>query len=198
MKREEDSVEEKEGMITCPKCKLQDPTHDVSIVQHRRPGVSLIGVGWRCIGCGHEWGNELPEDNMELEQAGFYYLHANGNLIFKPASVVNYDSDYFSSPFVRKVWRVNVKDRLCAWRIVLEALSMGCSIPRAKELSEKWGLTLDDSIEMLKRTPRNEVTAAMTEGMKIFIPEILGMEVERFWALTKEDWDGKTKKIEGG
>ena len=46
------------------------------------------------------------------------------------------------------------KDRLDAWRLILEALSMGCSIPRAKELSEKWGLTFEDSIEMLKRYPR--------------------------------------------
>jgi len=50
-----------EELITCPKCKLQDPTHDVSIVQHRQPGISFVGVGWRCVGCGHEWGNELPE-----------------------------------------------------------------------------------------------------------------------------------------
>lgn len=177
----------KEEIVTCPKCKLQDPTHDVSIVQHRRRGVSLVGVGWRCVGCGHEWGNELPEENMELEQSGFYYLHTDGNLIFKPASVVEFDSHYFDSPFVKKVWRVDLKDRLCAWRIVLEALSMGCSIPRARELAGKWRLTFEDSIELLKRTPRNEVTEAMTEGMKIFIPEI-------FWALTKEDWNGKEIK----
>ena len=175
----------KEELITCPKCKLQDPTHDVSIVQHRRRGVSLVGVGWRCVGCGHEWGNELPEENMS--EGGFYYLHTDGNLIFKPASMVDYDPHYFDSPFIKKVWRLDFKNRFDAWRLILEALSMGCSIPRAKELAEKWGLTLEDSIEMLKRTNRDEVSNAMTEGMKIFIPEILGMEVEAFWAKFKED-----------
>ena len=122
------------------------------------------------------------------DECGFYYLHTNGSLIFKPASVVEHDSHYFDSPFVEKVWWLDVKDRLCAWRIVLEALSMGCSIPRAKELAEKWGLTLDDSIEMLKHAGRDEVSGAMTEGMKIFIPEILGMEIEYFWTKVKEDW----------
>jgi len=125
---------------------------------------------------------------------GFYYLHTDGSLIFKPATVIDYDPHYFDSPFVKKVWHIDLKDRLNAWKIVLEALSMGCSIPRARELAGKWKLTFEDSIELLKRTPRNEVTEAMTEGMKIFIPEILGMEVERFWTLIKEEWDGKTEK----
>jgi len=128
-----------------------------------------------------------------MSNDGFYYLHTNGSLIFKPAAVAasKYDT-YFISDFVKHVWELDLSDRLCAWRIVLEALSMGCSIPRARELAGKWKLTFEDSIELLKRTPRNEVTEAMTEGMKIFIPEILGMEVERFWALTKENWeDGK-------
>lgn len=127
----------------------------------------------------------------QISNDGYYYLHTNGNLIFKPAIVVD-DPEYFDSPFVKKVWRVDVKDRLCSWKIVLEGLSMGCSIPRARELAGKWKLTFKDSIELLKRTPRHEVTKAMTEGMKIFIPEILGMEVEHFWALTKEDWNGST------
>ncbi len=124
---------------------------------------------------------------------GFYYLHTEGNLIYKPAIVAE-DPDYFDSPFVKKVWRLDVNDRLCAWRIVLEALSMGCNVGRARELAGKWRLTFKNSIELLKRTPRNEVTQAMTEGMRIFIKEILGMEVEHFWALTKEDW--KEKSIE--
>lgn len=124
----------------------------------------------------------------EPRMGGFYYLHTDGNLIFKSQSVMDYDPHYFDSPFVKKVWRIDLRDRFTAWQVVLEALDMGCSIPRAKELSEKWGLTIDDSIEMLKRSPRNEVTDAMTKGMDIFIKEILGMEIESFWAKVKEDW----------
>ena len=128
-----------------------------------------------------------------INNDGFYYLHTDGNLIFKPSIVVD-DPSYFDSPFVKKVWRLDLKDRLCGWRIVLEALSMGCNIKRARELAGKWRLTFEDSIELLKRTPRNEVSEAMTEGMKIFIPEILGMEVERFWALIKQDWNKSEEK----
>jgi len=115
---------------------------------------------------------------------GYYYLHTEGNLIFKPAIIAD-DPHYFDSPFVKKVWCLDKTDRLCAWKIVLEALSMGCSISRARELAGKWKLTFDDSIELLKRTPRNEITEAMTKGMDIFIKEILGMEIERFWAISK-------------
>ena len=86
------------------------------------------------------------------------------------------------------------KDRLDAWRLILEALSMGCSIPRAKELSEKWGLTFEDSIEMLKRYPREDVTPAIARGMDIFIGQILGMDIERYWDKTREEWDGKMDK----
>ncbi len=120
-----------------------------------------------------------------MNNDGFYYLHTDGNLIFKPAIVVS-DPSYFDSPFVKKVWRLDTTDRLCAWRIVLEALSMGCKVNRAKELAIKWGLTFEDSIELLKRTGREEVTEAMTKGMDSFIKEILGMEIEHFWAKIKE------------
>ena len=119
---------------------------------------------------------------------GFYYLHSEGNLIFKPTIVAD-DPGYFNSPFVKKVWRLDTNDRLCAWTIILEALSMGCSIDRAKELSNLWKLTLDDSIEMLKRAERDKVTSAMKEGLEIFIREILGMEIEAFWVKVKENWN---------
>jgi len=121
---------------------------------------------------------------------GFYYLHTDGNLIFKPA-VVAESPDYFDSPFVKKVWRLDLSDRLNAWRIVLEALSMGCRVERAKELAEKWGLTFNDSIEMLKRMNRKEISEGMIKGMDIFIKEILGMGIEAFWAKVKEGWNGK-------
>ena len=40
------------------------------------------------------------------EKYVYYYLHTNGDLIYKPAQVVNMDSSYFDSPYVKKVWQV--------------------------------------------------------------------------------------------
>jgi len=37
---------------------------------------------------------------------GYYYLHTNGQIIWKPAVVKEYDPEYFESPFVVKYWRV--------------------------------------------------------------------------------------------
>ena len=52
---------------------------------------------------------------------GWYYLHTNGELIYKPAAS---DPD-FSSPFVRKHWAFDVSDRKDAWTVLLEALAFG-------------------------------------------------------------------------
>lgn len=117
---------------------------------------------------------------------GFYYLHTNGDLIFKPAIAVD-SSEYFNSPFVKRVWPIDLKNRLCAWKIVFEALWLKCSIPRAKELVDKWGLDYKDSIEMLKRIPEEEITADMMAGMTIFIKEILGMELNEYWKKVLEE-----------
>jgi hypothetical protein len=123
------------------------------------------------------------------EEIGFYYLHSNGNLIYKPSTVVDDDSHYFDSPFVKHVWRIDTKDRASAWRVVLEGPTMHCSIPRAKELAEKWGLTFEDSINLLKRTKQMVVMIQMREGLSIFIKEILGMEVDEYWKKVKEAFD---------
>ena len=122
---------------------------------------------------------------------GFYYLHTDGSLIFKPLSVA-IDPAYFVSPFVKKVWECNSTSRLIAWKIVLEALSMGCSIPRAKELAGKWGLDYKDSIEVVKRGGEGgDVTDLMRIGMAIFIKEILEMDIDTYWNKIMQDWDDR-------
>lgn len=82
---------------------------------------------------------------------GFYYLHTDGNVIYKPARVLDGDATYFDSPFVRKVWTVDTADRLNGWRIALEALAMGASSDRVRQLSEHWGCNRDDLAEYLAR-----------------------------------------------
>jgi len=76
---------------------------------------------------------------------GYYYLHTNGELIFKPASAVESDPAYFDSDFVRKVWTVDPSDRARAWIICTEALAMGANEARVLELAAKWQLTDEDA-----------------------------------------------------
>ncbi len=127
---------------------------------------------------------------------GFYYLHADGNLIYKPEIVVANDDGYFDSPFVKKVWHVDPRDRIVAWKIILEALAMGCDKERAKELSKQWDLTFEDSLELLSRTPKDRVTPLMIEGLDIFIVDILGMTVDDYWKSVRErDDKGRLNKV---
>lgn len=86
----------------------------------------------------------LPDEH-EVPEEGFYYLHTNGELIYKrfmPES----DSD-----FVRAIWRVIPSERESAWSICIEALAMGARKDRVMELATKWGLTDEDAQEFAKR-----------------------------------------------
>jgi hypothetical protein len=38
---------------------------------------------------------------------GYYYLHANDTIIWKPKIVVETDPEYFNSPLVIKYWKVD-------------------------------------------------------------------------------------------
>ena len=77
---------------------------------------------------------------------GYYYLHSESkDLIYKPASVVDSDAQYFDSPFVQKVWRFDSEDRFDAWQICVEASVLGARKERIAELVKKWGLTDADA-----------------------------------------------------
>jgi hypothetical protein len=41
-----------------------------------------------------------------MKYFGAYYLHENGDLIWKNAIVFESDPQYFDSPFVKKVWYI--------------------------------------------------------------------------------------------
>ena len=116
----------------------------------------------------------------------YYYLHINGDLISKPPIVVDTDPQYFDSPFVKKVWKIDLTDRADAWQFILEALALGCNVERAKGLAMKWGLVYKDSLELLKRSKPTEL---MKKGLPIFIKAILNMKEEEYWAKIKEDWN---------
>jgi len=78
---------------------------------------------------------------------GYYYLHTNGSMIFKPKIVLDSDPLYFDSPFVKKYWFFDSENRTYAWLICIEALSLGADKKRIFELKEKWGLTDEDAVE---------------------------------------------------
>ena len=85
----------------------------------------------------------------------YYYLHTNGDLIHKPASVVDSDPDYFDSDFVRKVWKVGLEDRAAAYLMLLEAAAMGARRDRIDHLVQHWGMTDGDCLTFVATTDEN-------------------------------------------
>lgn len=69
---------------------------------------------------------------------GWYYLHANGELIYKPESGET-AADIRESPFARGLWPSDTADREGAWNMLVEALAAGARKERVMELADKWG-----------------------------------------------------------
>ena len=75
---------------------------------------------------------------------GYYYLHENGELIYKP------DSDYVVADFresdlVRMFWSFDSEYRETAWQLLVEALAIGAKKERVMELANKWGCNDKDA-----------------------------------------------------
>ena len=75
---------------------------------------------------------------------GFYYLHTNGDLIFKH-NLPGTAADIRESDFAVMLWPADVEDRECAWRILVEALACGAKLDRVQELAAKWHCNNDDA-----------------------------------------------------
>lgn len=58
---------------------------------------------------------------------GYYYLHTNGNVIYKPMSVLfnTTAAEYFDSPFVIKYWYVKTKEGRAKMVKELKAMERG-------------------------------------------------------------------------
>lgn len=69
---------------------------------------------------------------------GWYYLHINGDLIYKPESGYT-AADIRESDFARMLWPMDPSDRAGAWRTLIEALACGANKPRIDELAANWG-----------------------------------------------------------
>ena len=74
---------------------------------------------------------------------GWYYLHTNGSLIYKPSP--DAAADIRESPFAVALWPCDPTDRAGAWQILVEAKAAGANAERVTELATKWGGTDEDA-----------------------------------------------------
>jgi len=54
-------------------------------------------------------------------KTGYYYLHVNGQLIYRPAVVVESDPSYFDSPFIVKFWKIDSEEQYIDMVIEIES-----------------------------------------------------------------------------
>ena len=74
---------------------------------------------------------------------GWYYLHENGSLLYKPGG--DACADIRDSDFARGLWPMDPEDRAGAWRIVVEAGAAGAKSERVRDLAKLWACTNDDA-----------------------------------------------------
>ena len=55
---------------------------------------------------------------------GYYYLHTNSQIMWKPEIIVESNREYFNSPFVVKYWKV--KDYFDFQQMTIEAKKIDC------------------------------------------------------------------------
>ena len=111
---------------------------------------------------------------------GWYYLHTNGDLIYKRMEARPEEEP---GGFVRKVWPMDPSNRLHAWRIAVEGLHLGARVERVKELMERWFLTVSDLPAYMSR--ERPITPERADGLRKM--------VEGVWGL---DWDEVLDEIE--
>lgn len=74
---------------------------------------------------------------------GWYYLHENGDLIYKsdPDSI----TDIRDSDFARCSWPFDARNRKGAWELLVEAQALGADKSRINKLAERWGCNDQDA-----------------------------------------------------
>ena len=75
---------------------------------------------------------------------GWYYLHTNGELIYK-RELGGTAADIRESNFARGLWPLDPTDRAGAWNICIESLSAGANKDRVLQLAAKWGCDNEDA-----------------------------------------------------
>lgn len=75
---------------------------------------------------------------------GWYYLHQNGDLIYK-RELGDTAADIRESDFARGLWPMDPNDRAGAWRICVEGLAAGARKERVMELAKLWQCDDEDA-----------------------------------------------------
>src|ERR1700749_2162744 len=73
-----------------------------------------------------------------MPTTGWYYLHDNGDLLYKRNMDGGEAADFRESSFVRQFWPIDINDRESAWQILIEASALGADVGRIKELAALW------------------------------------------------------------
>ena len=81
---------------------------------------------------------------------GWYYLHENGDLIFK-RELGGTAADIRESDFAICMWPMDPSDRMGAWNIAVEGLALGAKPERVADLAGKWLLTDADAANYASR-----------------------------------------------
>lgn len=79
---------------------------------------------------------------------GWYYLHTNGELIYKPDTIDGIVADIRDSDFARMLWPFDEADRAGAWRMLIEALALGANKERVTTLAHGWNCNDEDADNM--------------------------------------------------
>lgn len=83
---------------------------------------------------------------------GYYYLHTNGDVIYKKRLDDAQMADFHESPFVVHVWQFDPEERAVAYVIVAEASALGAKPERIEELIAHWNITDEDAQVFAERT----------------------------------------------
>ena len=82
---------------------------------------------------------------------GWYYLHTNGDLIYKSADIDGVVADIRESDFARMLWPCEPEDRAVAWRMLVEATALKATPARVNELAARWACDDADADEYAGR-----------------------------------------------
>ena len=80
---------------------------------------------------------------------GYYYLHQNRDLIYKPGS--KSAIDIRDSDFAIGMWPMDPADRMTAWDLLVEALAAGANPGRVSTLAAKWECNDHDALHYADR-----------------------------------------------
>ncbi len=75
---------------------------------------------------------------------GWYYLHINGDLIFK-RDLPGTAADIRESDLAKALWSIDTTDRESAWSLLVEALAAGANPGRVRQLAALWKCDDDDA-----------------------------------------------------